>query len=284
MTKRIAIVTAREAQGLDKDLEPLIAALIQEGLKGEPAVWDDETVAWGSYALAVVRSTWDYVARREAFVAWAERAGAQTRLENSADILRWNTDKRYLRDLKAGGVPIIETHFIPPGGASEWPFPGDVVVKPAVSAGSMDTERYPTGRREQAVAHVRRLHSAGRVVMIQPFIASIEKRGETGLVYIDGRYSHSIRKGSMLGDGTPVVGNLYREERIEACDATPAERGVAERAIACAPGSLLYARADVVESPEGILLLELEATEPSLHLTLSPGGSTRLAQAIARRV
>jgi glutathione synthase/RimK-type ligase-like ATP-grasp enzyme len=282
--KKVALVTAMEARALDQDLQPLITALAAEGLKGEAAVWDDEAVAWGDYAIAVVRSTWDYVSRRDAFVEWAERTASLTRIENAASVLRWNTDKRYLRDLKAGGVQVVETVWIPPGGTCDWPFDGDVVVKPAVSAGSMDTERYDPSKRHQAIAHIRRLHAAGRVAMVQPFIPSIEWRGETGLVFIDGAFSHAIRKGSMLRDGTKVVGGLYREERIEVCEPTAAERGVAERALACSPCSLLYARVDVVEASEGIQLLELEATEPSLHLTLSPGSAARLARAIARRL
>jgi glutathione synthase/RimK-type ligase-like ATP-grasp enzyme len=282
--KRIAIITAREAHALDKDLPPLLAALASEGLTGEAVVWDDPAVSWGSYALAVVRSTWDYVSRRDEFVAWAERSASQTRLENAANILRWNTDKRYLRDLDARGIRVIPTHWLEPGESSEWPFDGDVVVKPAVSAGSLDTERYGRSQRDLALAHVRRLHAAGRVAMVQPFIASVERRGETGLVYIDGAFSHAIRKRSMLEDGTAVVRNLYREERIDACEATASERRLAEEALACAPGKLLYARVDVVESPEGTQLLELEATEPSLHLTLSPGSPARLARAIARRL
>jgi len=75
------------------------------------------------------------------------------------------------------GVPVVETHWMPPGDASEWEFDGDVVVKPAVLAGSMDAERYTFSRRAEALAHVRRLHAAGRVVMVQPFIPSVEKRG-----------------------------------------------------------------------------------------------------------
>jgi len=87
----------------------------------------------------------------------------------------------------------------------------------------------------------------------------------------------------MLEDGTNVVGGLYKEERIEACTPTLAERRVAEQALACCPGPLLYARVDVVETPEGIRVLKLEATEPSLRLGLSPGSVGRLADAIARR-
>jgi glutathione synthase/RimK-type ligase-like ATP-grasp enzyme len=282
--KKIAIVTAKEAYALDKDLEPLIDALAAEGLEGEAVCWDDPAAAWGSYALAVVRSTWDYVSRREEFVAWAERTASQTRLENAAGVLRWNTDKRYLRELREKGIPVIETRWIPPGEHPDWPFDGDIVVKPAISAGSMDTERYCPSRRPEAVAHIGRLHAEGRIVMVQPFIASVDRRGESGLVFIDGVFSHAIRKGSMLRDGTAVVGNLYREERIEVCEAAAAELRVAENALACLPGKLLYARADVVDAPEGVRLLELEATEPSLHLTLSPGSAPRLARAIARRV
>jgi hypothetical protein len=282
--KKIAIVTAREARKLDADLEPLIAALSREGLMGEPALWDDPAVHWSGYSLAVVRSTWDYVSRRDQFVAWAERTASLTRLENAASVLRWNTDKRYLRELKQGGVHVIETHWIAPGEPPDWPFEGKIVVKPAISAGSMDTERYAPSQRLPAVEHVRRLQAAGRVVMIQPFIESIESRGETELVYIDGVFSHAVRKGSMLREAAKVVGGLYREERIEVCEPTAEERGVAEKALACSPGGLLYARVDVVESARGVQLLELEATEPSLHLALAPGSLTRLARAIARRV
>ena len=71
--KRVAIVTAEKAHALDKDLTPLLAALASEGLKGEAVVWDDAGAVWETYALAVVRSTWDYVSRRDDFVAWAER-------------------------------------------------------------------------------------------------------------------------------------------------------------------------------------------------------------------
>lgn len=282
--KKIAVVTAREARTLDADLEPLISALAQEGLLAEPAIWDDPGVDWGAYALAVVRSTWDYVSRRDAFVSWAERTASVTRLENGASVLRWNTDKRYLRELKEGGVQIVQTHWIAPGEPAQWPFQGEIVVKPAVSAGSMDTERYGPSQRRQAGDHVRRLQAAGRVVMVQPFLESIERRGETELVFIDGALSHAVRKGSMLRGSSKVVGGLYREEHIEACQPTAAERALAERALACSPRDLLYARVDLVESPEGIQLLELEATEPSLHLALAPGSMGRLTRAIARRI
>ncbi|MBV8878524.1 MAG: hypothetical protein JO332_01040, partial [Planctomycetaceae bacterium] len=105
--KPIALVTARETGKLDDDMEPLLAALRAEGAVAETAVWDDPSVDWTRYELAVLRSTWDYSRRRDEFLAWAARAERQVPLANSARIVRWNTDKAYLGDLRAAGVPIV---------------------------------------------------------------------------------------------------------------------------------------------------------------------------------
>lgn len=78
----------------------------------------------------MVRSTWDYVPRREAFLAWAERVASLTTLCNPPDVIRWNTDKRYLQDFASQGVPIVPTHWLSPGDAATIPFPSDVAQCP----------------------------------------------------------------------------------------------------------------------------------------------------------
>ena len=100
--KRVALVTAAEARDLDEDLPPLLRALREIGV-------DAEAVDGGAFAAAVVRSTWGWVPKREAFLAWAERAARVTRLAHPPDLFRWNTDKRYLRELARGGAPVAET-------------------------------------------------------------------------------------------------------------------------------------------------------------------------------
>lgn len=57
----------------------------------------------------VVRSCWDYTTRRDEFLAWA---ASVAHLHNSHEVLAWNTDKVYLRQVEAAGVPIIETLFL----------------------------------------------------------------------------------------------------------------------------------------------------------------------------
>ena len=135
--KTVALVTALESRHLDEDLPPLESALRARGVEPVIAAWDDPAVDWKSFSLAVVRSTWNYVTRRDEFLSWAERVAAVTRLANPPAILRWNTDKRYLKEL---GPSVVPTTFIDASDPIVLPSNGDFVVKPAVSAGSIPSD------------------------------------------------------------------------------------------------------------------------------------------------
>jgi hypothetical protein len=285
---RVALVTCAELADLEPDDRLVIGPLAARGAHAEPAVWDDPRVDWDSYDLVVLRSPWDYVGRREAFVAWAAQV---PRLANPADVVEWNTEKSYLERLAAAGVPVVPTDWVRPGESWTPPSTGEYVVKPAVSAGSRDTGRYglaDQGHRDLAAAHVARLQAAGRLVMVQPYLAAVDDHGETGLLFLGGEFSHAIRKGPMLeGPDVPGAG-LYRAERITARQPSAAEVEVAGKVLAAIPGGaerLLYARVDLIPGPDGSpLLVELELTEPSLFLDRSEGAAERLADAIAARL
>jgi glutathione synthase/RimK-type ligase-like ATP-grasp enzyme len=285
---RVALVTCAPMNGLDPDDELVVAPLKERGVHAEPAVWDDPAVDWAGYDLAVVRYTWDYYPRRDAFLAWARRV---PRLANPAAVLAWNTDKRYLRDLAAAGVPTAPTTWIEPGEPWTPPATGEVVVKPAVSGGGVDTGRYDladAAQRRLAAEHVRRLGGSGRLVMVQPYLSAVDEHGETALLWLGGRYSHAIRKGALLTGPDVGVEGLYRQEEITAREPTAEQLAVAERVLATVPhdaADLLYARVDLI--PDGVgdpLLLEIELTEPSLFLGTAPGAPARLAEAIAGRL
>jgi glutathione synthase/RimK-type ligase-like ATP-grasp enzyme len=289
----VALVTAAPARDLDDDLPPLTAALDARGIANEVVLWDDPAVDWARFGLVVVRSVWDYVARRDDFLAWAERTAAATALVNPPAHLRWSSDKRYLADLAAAGVPVTPTALAAPGEAVAWPDAAQVVVKPAVSAGSLDTAKYrildgdPVDERGGAEAHVARLHAAGRVAMVQPYLDAVEgERGETALVFLEGRLSHACRKGPMLVPGLEVVGDLFVEEDIRPATPTAAELAVAGAALAAVPGGpSLYARVDVIPDAAGDpVVLELELVEPSLVLRYAEGSADRVAAAIADRL
>lgn len=285
MNRHVALVTCRDYPDLDDDERTVIAALADEGVTARPEAWDDETVDWSRYGLAVVRSTWDYVDRRGEFLAWVESV---PRLANPAAALRWNTDKRYLRDLAAAGVRTVPTTWLEPGDDVVLPAAGAHVVKPSVGNGSKDAGRFDLGEpaeRDLAAKHVRRLLDRGATAMVQPYLDAVDTAGETALVYVGGAFSHALRKEPLLSGPDTAVDGLFRPERISAALPTAAERAVADEVLAAAReivgADLLYARVDLLPDASGRpALLELEAAEPSLFLTHWDGAAGRFAAAI----
>ena len=243
-------------------------------------VWDDPAVDWDRFDLVVLRSPWDYVERRDAFVAWCESLGE--RVHNPPEVVRWNTDKRYLAELDAAGLPVVPTTFLDPGAPIVLP-DGPCVVKPAISAGSRDTASHTNPR--EAAEHAQRLLDDGRVVMVQPYIAEIDEHGETALLYFDGEFDHAIRKAPILTGGAAPVEGLFAPEHIEPREPRPEERALGDHVVAEVErrfGRLLYTRVDLVGNDP--MVLELELTEPSLFFAHADGAAERYAAAIRARV
>jgi glutathione synthase/RimK-type ligase-like ATP-grasp enzyme len=285
-TARIALATCSYFPHGDADDAGLPAAI---GGDAAFAIWDDPAVDWSMYDLVVVRSTWDYQERRDEFLAWAHGIG--DRLVNSPQILAWNTDKRYLRELADDGLPVVPTELVAPGEAFAAPVDvGEYVVKPTVSAGSRDTARFADGEADRAAGLVDAIHAGGRTAMVQPYVASVDARGETALLFFDGAFSHAIHKGPLLKPGAEPTSGVFAAETIEPREASAAERALGDRVVAHVAERFTadppaYARVDVVQDAGGEpLLLELELTEPSLFFAGEPGRLSEFAAAIRRRL
>ena len=287
---RIALVTCGLFPDLWADDVALRDALRARGAEVDAVRWDDDGADWTAYAVTVIRSTWDYVPRREEFVAWARRV---PRLLSPADIVEWNTDKRYLGELAAAGVPVTPTVYVAPGESWAAPAAGEWVIKPTISVASQDTGRYLLpGQAGLARAHLARLAAAGRTAMIQPYLAAVDTVGETSVLCTPDAcgelgYSHAIRKDAVLTG--PDEGDIEPgSEVIGPRTPSAAELALAARALQAVPGGtkrLLYARVDMIPGPDGEpLLAELELTEPTLFLLEAPGSADRLADAILARL
>ncbi|AYY13356.1 hypothetical protein EF847_12290 [Actinobacteria bacterium YIM 96077] len=293
---RIALVTCAELPDLDEDDRLVLEALRARGVDAVPMVWDDPGVDWLGFDLAVLRSTWDYPPRRDEFLAWADSVPA---VLNPAEIIRWNTDKRYLRDLESAGVPVVRTQWLEPGapvhlpgeGGHPWnrlASGGEYVIKPAVGAGSVDTGRYRVNDKSHlalAREHVARLHDRNATVMVQPYLSTVDAFGETAMLFFGGEFSHAIRKGPMLDGPDRGVAGLYRRERITSRTPSELEHKVAELVLAAVPTAreLLYARVDLLPGADGSpMLLELELTEPSLFFAHGHHAPERFADAVMR--
>lgn len=288
----VALVTCRAARGLDEDMPPLLRAFGAAGASAEIVDWEDEEVDWARFDLALLRSAWDYTERLPQFLAWVERTAAHTLLLNAPAVVRWNSDKHYLRDLSRAGVPVVPTTFVDSGVE---PLPVleafldhdpcvEVVVKPAVGAGSRDARRHGRADIDEILAHLQPLLAAGRSMMLQPYLDSVDHEGETALVFIEGSFSHAIRKGPLLPAGAPSTAALFAAEEITPRVPGADELAVAERAVAQVPhGPLLYARVDLIRDAAGDpQVLELEITEPSLFFAYADAAPRFAAAALAR--
>jgi glutathione synthase/RimK-type ligase-like ATP-grasp enzyme len=280
----IALATSSQVPDLAPDDRLLLESLRAAGAEAEPAVWDDAAYPWASRRLVVVRSTWDYVARREAYLSWAEAISGLTRVENDAATLRWNTDKGYLADFERRGHAVVPTTVLEAGtmaglerllAARGW---DDAVVKPLVGAGGSDTYRVRAGRVAAAGEPLAAALARTRM-LVQPFLPVAEE-GELSLLFFDGSFSHAARKRPALGEFR--VQEQFGGSTLPAV-AAPADVALGQRILAGLDRCPLYARLDFLHSPDGWLLSEIELTEPSMFLALDPGAPARFARAVLAR-
>jgi glutathione synthase/RimK-type ligase-like ATP-grasp enzyme len=280
VSRRVAIATCEDLY-VDPDTPLLLEVLTSLGIQHELLAWDDPNASWDRFDATVIRSTWDYAPRRDEFLEWATNV---PNIYNSFDLVAWNTDKHYLRSLQQAGINVIPSTFADVGIDPIFPT-GNFVVKPTVGAGSLDAERYGSGDHARAHAHVRSLHATGRDVIIQPYVTSIDEEGELALVFIDGAFSHAMRKGAMLNAVENDRSQLFRAEQMSLAAASPETLQFAREVLdAGDASSALYARVDLCRLEDSWAVMELELTEPSLFLTYHPEAATELARAILKRL
>ncbi len=284
MSPHIALATCEELPDLDPDDQPLLGLFHKMGIEATPAIWSDPTINWADFDHIIVRNTWDYSGRLEEFLTWVKTH--KSRIQNSYEIILWNSNKIYLKDLAGAGFPIVETQFVTdPRGDWDLPPLGDFVVKPTVSCGSRDTMRMSTSDPDcTSRAHdlIERIVSQGKTAMVQPYLTTVDEIGETALLFIDGQYSHAIRKGPLLVpnvEGEKEHG-LFVKEDISPREPKPEQRELATAVIGYVSqrfGVPLYARVDLLDDSEGKpVILELELVEPSMFFATAPQSAARL--------
>jgi len=263
----------------DPDAPLLVAALRELGVQAREVAWTDATVDWTTFDATVIRSTWDYPMAHTAFVAWAKGV---PNLVNPADVVAWNSDKRYLDDLAAAGVRTIPTTYATRGDDAELPN-GAVVVKPTVAGGSRGAAWFGHDEHDRARSHVDAIAALGLEAMVQPLVASVGASGETDVVVIDGDVSHALVKRAPIGlAATAQPSGPVAVTRVDPSDD---ELALVDAALAALPfdAPLCYARVDLVALDAGPAVIEIELIEPFLFLAEEPSAAGTLAAAIARR-
>jgi len=283
---RLLLATCPALPDGEGDASLLTGALDAVGISAEWAVWDDPSVDW-SAAPVLIRSTWDYTERLPQFLGWLADV---PQVHNPYEVVAWNSDKTYLLDLAAAGLPVTPTTVVVPGAPLVVPGSAEFVVKPSVSAGSRGAGRFAADAVTPARAHADLLHAAGRTVLVQPYFDGVDQRGETALIYFGGEFSHAVRKGPMLQRAQTralaVDGPVAHD--ITGRVATAEELAVGAAAVAFVAerfgGPLVYTRVDLLPSSAGPVVVELELTEPALFLGYADGAADRVAEAVRERL
>ena len=283
--KNIALVSASELSHPDSDLPPLVSALQQLNVNAEVVAWDDD-IAWSSYDAAIIRSTWDYYRRREEFDHWLTQVSQQTHLWNPPELIRWNSDKRYLADVAAKGLPVVPTTVMDRNELMSQrelaEIGSDIVVKPSVGAGSHGVRRF-TEQHEAALNYLRALIESGETPLIQPYLTNIDTHGEVGLVTAAGVLSHSFHKKAILNGDVQWSSDGHVLEVISAHTPSESELALCDRVLALLPETA-YARIDMLPTDDGPVISEIELIEPSLFLEVDTAAAHRIAAAFASLV
>jgi hypothetical protein len=294
MSKRILILTPNPDHPSHHGRWPYVLDAYREALAGIDAEILDQP--WSEpiaedYDLILPLVAWGYHNSPNSFIgAMTAMGAAERRVFNPPEIVSWNVDKRYLRDLAEAGIRIIPTLF------TEGVTDEDVararadfgqkalVLKPAISAGAKNTviwegDRLADCRKGAADVEASPATPPVGPAMIQPFMPSIRSEGEWSLLYFVGQFSHAVLK-------TPKAGDFRSQPDYDAhlrvLTPPPEALALAQSAIDfIGRDRLLYARVDMVRAADGgFCLMELELIEPDLYLTYDLEASMRFKDAV----
>jgi len=273
------------AQDNEDDL--LIHHLNRKGFRIEKVVWNDPSVHWESYALVLLKSPWDYFNRITDFYAWLSRLKQKNiRVLNPLEVLRWNADKHYLKDIEAAGLAVVNSAFLEKGSLPalepyfEHFHTQKLIVKPAVSGGSKNTFKI-SSENVHVVREMLHVLLQEEAFMIQPFLPEISEEGEWSFLFFGGKFSHALLKKAKPGDFRvqhSFGGTIHPQQP------TTAQISTAQQYVEKFANDCLYARVDGVFLKNEFHLMELELIEPFLFLEADSHSFERYSEALIQVV
>ena len=283
-SQRLAIATSVIIPGIHPDDAHLAVALQRLGIEPTACVWNDPHVDWSQFDAVLMRSTWDYFKHYADFRQWLDQLPVPT--INNKELLRWNSDKRYLLELAQQGIDIIPTQLVaaPQLQQTLAAMPAqEVVVKPTVSGTAQHTAR---GRSDDALfQQVVAQLPLEFDYLVQPYLPEVVTDGEWSLLFFEDEYSHAVIKRPATGDYR-VQGEFGGTAQAIEPDATliaSAKRALTAAA-AIGHADAAYARVDGVISEGRFLLMELEMIEPCLHFEGRREAAERFAENLRKRL
>lgn len=270
-------------QNILLEQELLKSAFEAQGLKVDITYWDNPTYEWQETKSVLFRTIWDYFERFDEFWEWLEQVKTKTRLINSYELIKWNIDKHYLKDLSSWGIETVPTYFADKGcnmklheiaKRNQWK---DLVIKPAISASAFKTYKI-LANEIQANEKLFNSLVQERNMLVQPYFETITQLGEASLMVFDGKFTHAILKKAQPGD--------FRVQddfggTVHNYIPTKAEINFAEKVFKTCNTKPVYGRVDIVwDNDKNFYLSELEIIEPELWIRNYPKCAERIAEAV----
>ncbi|MBC5993200.1 ATP-grasp domain-containing protein [Pontibacter cellulosilyticus] len=267
----------------DQENDDLYNYLTQKGLSVSYQIWDDPEVDWTQFELIILKSPWDYFDKIDAFYTWLDKLEQLgCRVLNPVQTVRWNADKRYLKDVQDKGMKIVPTVWLQKGSTfnagEAFATLGSekIIVKPSVSGGAKNTFALTPADAEAKTESINELLQE-EAFLVQPFVEEIKTKGEWSFLFFNGEYSHTVLKTVKPGDFRVqhFFGGTIHTPEPPAALLEAAHNIVDNFAQDC-----LYARVDGVEINGELHLMELELIEPFLFLATNEGALERYYQAV----
>ena len=270
-------------QNILLEQELLKSAFEAQGLKVDITYWDNPTYEWQETKSVLFRTIWDYFERFNEFWEWLEQVKTKTRLINSYELIKWNIDKHYLKDISSWGIETVPTYFADKGcnmklheiaKRNQWK---DLVIKPAISASAFKTYKILANEIQVNEKLFNSLVQE-RNMLVQPYFETITQLGEASLMVFDGKFTHAILKKAQPGD--------FRVQddfggTVHNYIPTKAEINFAEKVFETCNTKPVYGRVDIVwDNDKNFYLSELEIIEPELWIRNYPKCAERIAEAV----
>ena len=272
-------------QNILLEQELLKSAFESQGLKVDITYWDNPSYEWQQTKSVLFRTVWDYFERFDEFWEWLEQVKTKTRLINSYELIKWNIDKHYLRDLKNNGIQVVPTYFADRGNnislqeianLNDWKH---IVIKPAISASAFNTYKITNDEIEQKEQLFHELLQADDM-LVQPFFPTISELGEASLMVFGGKFTHAILKKAKTGD--------FRVQddfggTVHDYNPTQEEIDFAEKVFQSCISMPIYGRVDIIwDTNKNLYLSELEIIEPELWIRNRPESAKKIADAVIK--
>jgi len=274
-------VTCQRLPKLSVSDQLLLQPLEELGFTPQPVIWNDKKADWLSYDYLIPRSCWDYYKHIDDYNVWLTYLTAiHARVWNPVPVLRWNSTKKYLKDLEYNGVNIIPTVYIT---MKEKYFLHDIiknkkwkhfVLKPAIGADGFEVSR---GEIDTVKSSQKQLDNLLKKsdVLIQPLMNEAVDDGEYSLIFIGGNYSHAVLKRPKAGDFRSTYAFGGSVTTIKPSNMLIRQ---ASRILEKLDTPTLYARVDGINVRETFMIMELELTEPYLYFESAPSSAMKFAK------